>query len=257
MNDRSRPRVALITGGFSGIGFAAATQLARDGVSVALGGRTVAADRLNELSQFGSAVFGQELDVRDLESVRKFVISVEERLGPVDILVNSAGIGTQQQVQDHDEQKWRDVIDTNLTGCFYMMRACLPGMMERKWGRIVSVGSTAARTAMPGYAAYCASKSGLLGLTRAVALEGAAHGVSATMVSPTWVDTEMMNKSFAAKARAKQSSVAEEIHTYINEAPQKRLVQPAEIGALIAFLCREESLAITMEDIQVNAAAWW
>jgi NAD(P)-dependent dehydrogenase (short-subunit alcohol dehydrogenase family) len=67
----------------------------------------------------------------------------------------------------------------------------------------------------------------------------------------------MMNKSFAAKARAKQSSVAEEIHTYINEAPQKRLVQPAEIGALIAFLCREESLAITMEDIQVNAAAWW
>ncbi|MGB1683371.1 MAG: SDR family NAD(P)-dependent oxidoreductase, partial [Arenicellales bacterium] len=245
MNEKSPARVALVTGGFSGIGFAAATQLARDGVSVALGGRTVTTDRLNELSQSGSAVWGQKLDVRDPESVRKFVISVEERLGPVDILVNSAGIGTQQQVRDHDEQKWRDVIDTNLTGCFYMIRTCLPGMMERKWGRIVSVGSTAARTAMPGYAAYCASKSDLLGLTRAVALEGAAHGVSATMVSPTWVDTEMMNKSFAAKARTKQSSVAQEMHAYISESPQKRLVQPAEIGALIAFLCREESLGIT------------
>ena len=133
----------------------------------------------------------------------------------------------------------------------------MPDMMSRKWGRIVNVGSTAARTAFPKYAAFCASKSGLLGLNRAVALEGAAHGVTATVVSPTWVQTEMMNKSFEAKAKARGTSFDEEIGALISESPQQRLVQPEEIGALIAFLCREEAAGITMEDIQVNAAAWW
>ncbi|MCH1523035.1 MAG: SDR family oxidoreductase, partial [Arenicellales bacterium] len=103
----------------------------------------------------------------------------------------------------------------------------------------------------------CASKSGLLGLNRAVALEGAAHGVAATVVSPTWVQTEMMNKSFQAKAKEQGRSFEEEFGALVRQVPQQRLVQPSEIGALIAFLCREEAAGITMEDIQVNAAAWW
>ena len=246
-----------MTGGFSGIGFAAALQLAREGMSVALGGRNPISTRITELSATGAQAWGGELDVRRQESVNEFVASVESELGSIDILINSAGVGTQQEVWDHDDDKWHDVIDTNLSGCFYMIRACLPGMMKRKWGRIVSVGSTAARTAMPGYAAYCASKSGLLGLTRAVALEGAPYGISATVVSPTWVETEMMKKSFARRAKANRTRIEEEFASYINASPQKRLVQPAEIGALIAFLCREEAIGITMEDIQVNAAAWW
>ena len=250
-------RVAIVTGGFAGIGLSAAAELARQGVSVALGARTVVDASLSQLAELSSPVWGGELDVRDTESVRSFVLEVERQLGPVDILVNSAGIGTQQTVSEHDEQKWLDVIDTNLNGCFRMIKACMPGMIERKWGRIVSVGSTAARTAVPKYAAYCASKSGLLGLNRAVALEGAAHGVTATVVSPTWVQTEMMNKSFQAKAKEQGASFEEEIGALVSQSPQKRLVQPQEIGTLIAFLCREEAAGITMEDIQVNAAAWW
>ena len=194
-------RVAIVTGGFAGIGLSAAAELARQGVSVALGARTVVDASLSQLAELSSPVWGGVLDVRDTDSVRGFVSEVERQLGPVDILVNSAGIGTQQTVSDHDEEKWLDVIDTNLNGCFRMIKACMPGMIERKWGRIVSIGSTAARTAVPKYAAYCASKSGLLGLNRAVALEGAAHGVTAIVVSPTWVQTEMMNKSFQAKAK--------------------------------------------------------
>lgn len=251
------PRVAIITGGYAGIGFAAAAQLARQGVSVAIGARTRVEASLNRLEECGSPVYGGVLDVRDTGSVESFVADVERELGPADILVNSAGIGTQQTVSQHDEAKWLDVIDTNLNGCFRMIKACMPGMMSRKWGRIVNVGSTAARTAFPKYAAFCASKSGLLGLNRAVALEGAAHGVTATVVSPTWVQTEMMNKSFQAKAKVRGTSFDEEIGALISELPQQRLVQPEEIGALIAFLCREEAAGITMEDIQVNAAAWW
>ena len=250
-------RVAIVTGGFAGIGLSTAAELARQGVSVALGARTVVDASLSQLAELSSPVWGGELDVRDTESVRSFVLEVERHLGPVDILVNSAGIGTQQTVSEHNEQKWLDVIDTNLNGCFRMIKACLPGMIERGWGRIVSIGSTAARTAVPKYAAYCASKSGLIGLNRAVALEGAAHGVTATVVSPTWVQTEMMNKSFQAKAKEQGASFEEEIVALVSQSPQKRLVQPQEIGALIAFLCREEAAGITMEDIQVNAAAWW
>ena len=250
-------RVAIVTGGFAGIGLSAAAELARQGVSVARGARTVVDASLSQLAELSSPVWGGELEVRDTESVRSFVLEVERQLGPVDILVNSAGIGTQQTVSEHDEQKWLDVIDTNLNGCFRMIKACMPGMIERKWGRIVNVGSTAARTAVPKYAAYCASKSGLLGLNRAVALEGAAHGVTATVVSPTWVQTEMMNKSFQAKAKEQGTSFEEEIGALVSQSPQKRLVQPQEIGTLIAFLCREEAAGITMEDIQVNAAAWW
>ena len=149
------------------------------------------------------------------------------------------------------------MIDINLSGPFRMIRACLPKMIERRWGRIINIGSTAATTATADHAAYCASKSGLLGLNRAVALEGAPHGVSSVVISPTWVQTEMMDNSMAIQARNAGSSVAEEYARVIDEQPQRRLVQPGELGALAAFLCRDEALGITMEDIQLNAGALW
>ncbi len=138
-----------------------------------------------------------------------------------------------------------------------MIRACLPKMIERGWGRIINIGSTAARTATADHAAYCASKSGLLGLNRAVALEGAPHGVSSVVISPTWVQTEMMNHSMAIQARRAGHSVEDELARVIQAQPQKRLVQPRELGLLAAFLCRDEALGITMEDIQLNAGALW
>ena len=131
-------------------------------------------------------------------------------------------------------------------------------MIDRNWGRIINIGSTAARSAVADYPAYCASKSGLMGLTRAVALEGAAHGVSCVMISPTWVETEMMKRSMQKKTNQNQTSLEHEYNVVAQQTPQKRLVQPDEIGALAAFLCRDEAIGITMEDIQSHArCAFW
>jgi len=250
-------RVAIVTGGFAGIGKAIALALAARGATIAVGARRQPPAAIAELEAACPKLFHQALDVADCGSVEAFVAALEQRRGPADILVNSAGVTAHQHVCGHDEQAWNEVIDINLSGPFRMIRACLPKMIERRWGRIINIGSTAATTATDDHAAYCASKSGLLGLNRAVALEGAPHGVSSVVISPTWVQTEMMDQSMRTRARDAGISVDQAYAEVIAEQPQRRLVQPAELGALAAFLCRDEALGITMEDIQVNAGALW
>ncbi|MEM9913100.1 MAG: SDR family oxidoreductase, partial [Pseudomonadota bacterium] len=136
-------------------------------------------------------------------------------------------------------------------------RAVLPAMIEQGYGRIVNIASTAAHTAMADHPAYCASKSGLLGLSRAAALEGAPHGVACITVSPTWVETDMLQHSAALMARENGTDVAEEIADLARANPQNRLVQPEEVAAVVAFACSEQAPALTMEDIQVSAGAHW
>ena len=250
-------RVAIITGGFSGIGLSIGEALALRGAAVALGGRTVRDNAADAFRSKGASVFCGHLDVRDVDSVQQFVNSVRSALGPIDILINSAGIAISQTVCGHPEDTWNDVIDTNLSGPFRMTRACLPGMIERQWGRIIHIGSTAARTAWGDHPAYCASKSGLLGLSRAVSLEGAPHGVTSVVLSPTWVETEMLRTSFHHQATTKGSTMEREIDELVASSPQQRLVQPEEIAAMAAFLCRDEARGITMEDIQINAGSLW
>ena len=251
-------RIAIITGGFSGIGKAIALALAERGATIAVGARREpSAEVIEELDAAADGLFYQRLDVADVDSVDAFVAGLAAAHGHADILVNSAGISTHKLVCGHDEQSWLDVIDINLSGPFRMIRACLPKMIERRWGRIINIASTAATTAVADHAAYCASKSGLLGLNRAVALEGAPHGVSSVVISPTWVQTEMFNNSMAIQARNAGRSVEDEIAALVAQQPQQRLVQPKELGTLAAFLCHDDALAITMEDIQMNAGTLW
>ncbi len=250
-------RIAIITGGFAGIGKAIAVSLAERGATIAVGARRQPEAVVEELRAVSDTFFYQKLDVADIDSINAYVDALAGEYGHADILVNSAGVTAHQLVCGHDEKSWLDVIDINLSGPFRMIRACLPKMIERRWGRIINIGSTAATTAVADHAAYCASKSGLLGLSRAVALEGAPHGVSSVVISPTWVQTEMFNSSMEIQAGKAGHSVDEEISKLVAEQPQKRLVQPQELGALAAFLCRDEALGITMEDIQLNAGALW
>jgi len=251
-------RIAIITGGFNGIGKAVAIALAERGATIAVGARREPSTAvIEELDAAAEQLFYRRLDVASRDSIREFVDELASAHGHADILVNSAGVTTHEYVCGHDEQSWLEVIDINLSGPFRMIRACLPSMIERRWGRIINIGSTAATTAVADHAAYCASKSGLLGLNRAVALEGAPHGVSSVVISPTWVQTEMFDSSMAIQARNAGRSVEEEIAALVAQQPQQRLVQPHELGALAAFLCRDEALGITMEDIQVNAGALW
>ncbi len=268
-------RVAVVTGGFSGIGLAIATEFLNRGASVAVGSRIMARpegakdvaryldsgdakDIASRLSDLGRCHAGH-LDVCDQGAIEAFLKSVREGLGPVDILVNAAGTDVQQSLCGHPEDLWLKVIDTNLNGAFRMTAACMPGMVERKWGRILNIASTAAHTGAPHNAAYCASKSGLLGLTRVTALEGAPHGVTCVSLSPTWVDTGMMRRDLAQISEKEGSgkSLAESMDEIARLNPQQRIVQPEEIAALAAFLCREEACGITMEDIQVNAGSLW
>ncbi len=207
-------RSAVITGGLTGQGLAIARAFAGAGANVAVGscvgharGRSgdaaaypedaMVASVAAELATTGVRVDVGHLDVRDISSIRHFLADAEARCGTADILVNAAVTTAEQPVCGHDDALWDKIIDTNLTGSFRMIRDLLPGMIARKWGRIINIGSTAATVGWKDKPACCASKAGLLGLTRCVAMEGAAHGVTCAMISPTWVETELMHRNLA------------------------------------------------------------
>ena len=269
-------RSALITGGLTGQGLAIALALANEGANIAVGSYVSSvADRPGDaaaypdpaeiaevrgrLEALGGKVFAGHLDVRDNAAIDAFVAAAESQCGPADILVNAAGTTAEQPVCGHSDELWLKIIDTNLNGAFRMARKLLPGMIERKWGRVINVGSTAATVGWKDNPAYCASKSGLLGLTRCVALEGAPHGVTCVMISPTWVETELMrrNVSQVVAREGKGRSVAEAMQEIAEQNPQQRIIQPGEIAALAAFLCRDEAKGITMENIQITGGALW
>ena len=241
-----------MTGGFAGMGLAVAQALAAAGAQVAVGSRG------------GGAVpqglaYAAALDVASTASVADFAAGAVAAIGPIDILINAAGITAEQPVCGHDDALWDRIIDTNLTGAFRMTRAVLPTMLAQGWGRVINIGSTAASVGAKDSPAYCASKAGLLGLTRCVALEGAAQGVTCVMISPTWVDTDMMDRNLAeVVARdGRGRSVAEAKAEIAAQSPQKRIIDAKEVAGLAVFLCSEAARGITMENIQVTGGALW
>lgn len=269
-------RSAIITGGLTGQGLAIAHALAREGANVAVGsyvnemagrrGDAAAypdpaeiAEVRSALEVHGGKVFAAHLDVRDTVVIDDFVGAADKYCGPADILVNAAGTTAEHPVSGHSDELWLKIIDTNLNGAFRVTRRLLPGMIERGFGRIINIGSTAASVGWKENPAYCASKSGLLGLTRCVALEGAPHGVTCVMISPTWVETELMRRNVEqivareGKGRTLEDAMAD----IATQNPQLRIIQPEEVAALAAFLCREEAKGITMENIQITGGSLW
>lgn len=252
-------RVAIVTGGLQGIGLAIAQELKAQGAKVAVGARRGGdADIVTSVkATLGDDIVVAALDVQSSTSITTFVNTVAETFGAPDILVNAAGVSLHQPICGHAEADWESVIDINLNGPFRMIRACLPGMMDRGWGRIVNIASTAARVAEPTHPAYCASKAGLVGLTKAVAMEGGPRGVTCVAVSPAWVETDMLRESSKKMAERTGRPIAEIIAEMEACNPQGRLIQPEEIAAVVAFCCTDAARGLTMEDIQVNAGALW
>lgn len=269
-------RSAVITGGLTGQGRAIAQALADEGANVAVGSFVGAAagragdaaaypeqDKIESvrdgLAAKGVKAFAAHLDVRDSASIAAFIRSAETACGPADILVNAAGTTAEQPVCGHSDELWLKIVDTNLNGAFRMIRGLLPGMIARRWGRIINIGSTAASVGWKDNPAYCASKSGLLGLTRCVALEGAPHGVTCVMISPTWVETELMHRNVAqlVEREGKGRTLAAAMAEIAEQNPQKRIIQPDEIAALAAFLCGDAARGITTENIQITGGALW
>ena len=269
-------RSAVVTGGFSGMGFAIATALAEAGANVAVGSYVAppaaarsdaayypGADEIERvrtvLAAHGTKVHATHLDVRDSDLTSRFFEEAEAAIGPADILVNAAGTTAEQPVVGHSDALWDKIVDTNLTGAFRAIRAVLPGMIARRWGRVVNIGSTAASVGWKDNPAYCASKAGLLGLTRCVALEGAPHGVTCVMISPTWVETELMRRNVAqvVEREGKGRSAEDLMDEFRKANPQGRMMQPQEIAALAVFLCSDLARGITMENIQITGGALW
>ena len=187
-------KVALVTGGTRGLGYQMAGALAEAGASVAIAGRSIEPAR--ESAEKIAAATGQKtqafaVDVTSLEQVRKMVADVERSLGPVDVLVNSAGINIRGNADQLTEEEWDTVVDINLKGTFFCSRTVGPGMVSRGWGRVINMGSILSVIAIPGRAAYASAKAGVANLTKVLALEWAGTGVTANAICPGPFGTDM------------------------------------------------------------------
>ena len=257
---RLTDRTAFITGGGRGIGRAVALLFAREGARVFVVARTaaeverVASEVRAELGD-GAAAHAT-CDVADAASVARAFAAAAEFFGRgVDVLVNNAGVAESSKFAETSDEFWRRHLDINLSGTFYCMREALPPMVERRWGRIINVASIAGKTGAPYIAAYAASKHGVLGLTRSVALETAAKGVTVNAVCPGYVDTEMTTRA-VENIRAKTGRGADEALEAIKSmSPQHRLVTPEEVAALALLLASEDGRGITGQAINVDGGA--
>jgi NAD(P)-dependent dehydrogenase (short-subunit alcohol dehydrogenase family) len=256
---RLEGKLALVTGGGRGIGRAVAFAFAREGASVAVLARTsaeverVAAELTAEC---GVRTTHATCDVSDAHSVARAFALVAETFGRgADILVNNAGIAESAPVARTDDAHWRRHLAVNLDGTFYCTRAALPAMIERAWGRIINVASIAGKTGAPYIAAYSASKHGVLGLTRSVALEVASKGVTVNAICPGYVDTDMTTRAVEQIEAKTGRTAADALDRIKSMSPQNRLVTPEEVAALALLLASEDGRGITGQAINVDGGS--
>jgi meso-butanediol dehydrogenase / (S,S)-butanediol dehydrogenase / diacetyl reductase len=245
-------RVALVTGGGRGIGRSIALTLARAGVHVAVAARTVQEIEAvaAEIAALGRRTMFLPLDVSDRSQLSHVPEQVTRALGPIEILVNNAGIHASGPVTRLDDATWDAVLATDLTGPFLLCRACLPAMIEARWGRIINVASIAGKIGLKYGAAYSAAKHGLIGLTRSLAAEGARHGITANAICPSWTETQMMDEAVATFAHATSRSLADARKVLVSTNPLGRAATPEEVADAAVFLA--QSAVITGQAVNVD-----
>ena len=235
----------MVTGGGSGIGRAIALTLAREGARVVVCGRRRAAlDETVELVRSAGGS-GESLtgDVTSADAVADLFSRVGREWKGIDILVNNAGLGGDHPIDDPSDEHWRAVISTNLHGPFYCTRAALRWIPQG--GRIVNISSVLGRIGMPGYTAYCSSKHGLIGFTRALALELAPRGITVNAICPGWVETDMTLLAIESGAEAAGITYEGFRQKALDQVPLKEMIQPQEIGELVFFLSSDSARNIT------------
>lgn len=243
---------ALVTGGSRGIGLAIARQLLAQGARVTLAGRDTAA-LVGAATALGDAanVATVTLDVTDAQAVADGFARAAAHFGPVDILVNNAGQASTATFMKTDAALWQRMLDVNLTGSYNCLQAALPDMLQAGWGRVVNVASTAGLTGYRYVSAYCAAKHGLVGLTRALALELAASGVTVNAVCPGFTDTAMVDDA-VTNIMSKTGRSADQARAALASGnPQQRLVHPDEVAGAVLWLCMPQSSAMNGQSIAV------
>ena len=236
-------RVAVVTGGTRGIGAAIARSLKEKGVAVAA--TYLASEEKAQRFRDETGITTLKWDAADPEACRKGVQEVEAKLGPVDILVNNAGITRDATFHKMSDQQWDEVINTNLGSCFAMTRAVYEGMRERGFGRIISIGSVNGQRGQYGQVNYAAAKAGIIGFTKALALECAAKNITVNVVAPGYVDTEMV------------AAVPQEVlKKIIGTIPAGRLGTAEDVARAVLFLADDAQSFITGSTITVNGGQY-
>jgi NAD(P)-dependent dehydrogenase (short-subunit alcohol dehydrogenase family) len=250
--------IALVTGAGTGIGRASALQLAEAGAKVMAVGRRAAPLQSLCSEHGGISYMAQALD--SPEGCARAVAQTAERLGPPLILVHAAGLGghVDRPIWEQTTQAWRATMAINLDAAFELVRLTVPAMRDAGFGRIVLVGSTAGSVGAPAMSAYSASKAGLTGLARSVACDVAPFGVTCNAVAPTWVrGTEMAELDAEGEARARSITVEEIWRERSEETPAKRVLDPSEVAAVIAFLASPAASGVTGAEIDITLGAVW
>jgi 3-hydroxybutyrate dehydrogenase len=243
-------KAAVITGSTSGIGLAIAHALAREGANIMLNGFGDKAEiekiRAEVEKDFGVKARYSPADMTKPGEIADMVRTTEKEFGALDVLVNNAGIQFVANVEDFPIEKWDAVLATNLSSSFHTIRAALPGMKKRKWGRIINIASAHGLVASTQKVAYVSAKHGLVGLTKVVAMETANDGVTCNAICPGWVLTPLVQQQIDARAKATGDSVKEEAVKLLSEKqPMHEFTKPESIGALAVFLCSDAAETMT------------
>jgi 2-hydroxycyclohexanecarboxyl-CoA dehydrogenase len=241
-------RTAIVTGGGSGIGLAISERLAADGNAVAIFDRdTAAADAAAAgIAAAGGTAMALTVDVTDRARIDAAVAEVRQQLGRPTILVNSAGLDGFDPFLSITREKWDRILAVNLTGTFDCCQAVVPDMIEEGWGRIVNISSSSAQGGQPIMTHYVASKAGVIGFTKALALELGPKGITVNTIPPGFIDTPMLRGS------EEKGRLGKGVEYHASQTPVRRVGQPEDIAAACAFLVHEESSYITGQVIGVN-----
>jgi 3-hydroxybutyrate dehydrogenase len=245
-----KSKTAIVTGSTSGIGLGIATALAASGVDLTLNGfgdaKEIEALRAKIEKRYKVRVLYSGADMSKPTEIAKMVRDTEKTLGKVDILVNNAGIQFTALVEDFPDEKWSSIIAINLSAAFHAIKAAVPGMKSRKWGRIINIASAHGLVASPQKVAYVAAKHGLVGLTKVVGIETANTGVTCNAICPGWVLTPLVQKQIDAQAKQKGISVDQAKEELLKEKqPMLQFTTPEHLGDLVKYLCSDSANTIT------------
>ena len=241
-------RVAVVTGAASGMGLAIARHLAAQGDRVALLDLQGEAARgaAETLRAAGARAIGVEADVTKRSAVDAAIEKVRAELGPIRIMVTAAGLDAFDRFTEITPEKWERILAINLTGTFHSIQAAVPDMLEARSGRIVTISSSSAQSGAPRMAHYVAAKAGVIGLTRALALDFARHGITVNVITPGMIDTPMLRRA------ASGGDIGELEKTAARAVPVGRPGTPEEVAATCGFLCSDEAAFITGQVVGVN-----